>query len=198
VISDPLPVELARMTVRDALDYFERGRDERVRLFREKAEGCREVERSIYKTLSLLLHMQEQIDEATTAHDALRKRADDLEKEQADFLTELTSTPLARVRGAADERNKRLLLYELAGDLRKDCTEMRAEFEAIRTEPDDGPGAERGAREAEGVIQGIANYHLAAIDWMDSEIAEAHKQLEKVRRQATTLMQGKNERQGGE
>jgi hypothetical protein len=188
-----LPAALAKMTVRAALDELERRRDARLLLFKERVQDCRTVERSIYKCLSLIIHLQSEIDTVSKAEEILRKTAEELSNEQKSFLeSELKAQTGANRQGreASGSLNKRLGLYRLAGHLREECTKMRAEFEEIRSEPgEDGEkeNGERNEEEPRALIQKIANHHLTAIVWMDSELDEARKELEKLKGQIVEL-----------
>jgi DNA repair exonuclease SbcCD ATPase subunit len=194
--ADPeqLPPELGDMTVREALDKFEKALNRRLERFERKVEEVRRVENSIFKSIQHLFFLQERFEAIRQLQDDIRKEKERLEKDQKSLMT------LTEPKQSFDNRhqasrarvgNQREKLYWLADSLCEELRDMAAKAGGIATAVE-RPGAPAGQREQEDEgdplslwaagapadrAKAIANYHLEALRWIDREIRELDEKI---------------------
>jgi hypothetical protein len=89
-----LPPELGDMTVREALDKFEKALRQWVERFEKKIEEVRRVETSIFKTIQQMFFLQERFEAIKQSQEDTRKEKERLEKDQK-TLMKLTEPKLS-------------------------------------------------------------------------------------------------------
>jgi hypothetical protein len=195
--ADQLPPELGDMTVKEALERFEKALKQRVERFERKVEQVRRVENSIFKSIQQLFFLQERFEAIRRSQDDIRKEKERIEKDQKTLLTLTEPKPSGDSRHdarAARSGNQRERLYWLAESLCEELREMGAKAAGLaagverpgppagqREPDDDGDALELWAAGASADrAKAIANYHLEALRWIDKEIRELDEKITRL------------------
>ena len=171
-------------TVKQILDYFDSEHAKQVEEFRTRKQRVNRTQKSIFRCLALMRHLDTQIKAVKSEIGRVNKRAKDLLPEETQTTPAekgTTSAPSEQETSKGSYKKRRdETLYELAERLGRDLQKLNDDFAKIQPEPKKGEALQEEQTDAEKLMK-LANYHLASLRWMDQMVLELEERIAKLR-----------------
>lgn len=173
--AEPLPEELKNLTIKEALDDFEKKLEKQANEFQTQAKRIAKWDGMIYNSISLVEHLEQQIKTVESGQKDLKQNAESLLNEQEQFIKTLDSELHKQTINSVDSRQK---IYILAHDLGEQYSDMNTRLAALIKEisGNSDPGS---LSDIEKVDQ-ILNSHLEAIKWLEYQSRVLEQKLNEI------------------
>ncbi|EAX91076.1 hypothetical protein TVAG_229460 [Trichomonas vaginalis G3] len=177
-----IPPELKGKTVKQVLEQFEKQLEEQVRQFQNQARQVARWDREIFECLSLMQHLESQINTVEGAQKELAQTTKSLLDEQTEFIKTLTDEKeKIQIPESADQRQR---LYHLAFELSNNFISMENNLKSIVEQTD--KSSTESTTEV-GKIEQIANCHLDAMRWIEHQTSSLEEKLDALTKKLQTI-----------